>query len=155
MICNNWACFTKINTIPWFNTFSQQIFAPFVKSSGWVAQIFCLILLRGEILFASNLVQCVGSICTLRLALRMRQGTRDKMTKIYMCFFIPDTGSCHLWLYHSTPCTLLVWYFHRGTFFSAQGWPSPCRQNLSRQGGPEQAPDFFLQKALKPVSTLN
>lgn len=72
MIWNNWACYTKINTIPLFNVFSQQIFIPLVKNSGEVAQIFCLIMLGGEILYALNLVQCVDSICTVRLELRMR-----------------------------------------------------------------------------------
>lgn len=153
MICNNWACYTKINIIPCFNVFSQKIFIPLVKSSGQVAQIFCLIMLGGEILFDLDLVQCVGRICTLRLKLRTKQGA--KMTRIYMYFFIPDTGSCHLWLYHSRPCALLAWYFHRGTFFSARSWAGPWRQSLSRQGDPEQAPDFFFQKALKPVSTFN
>lgn len=76
MICSNWACYTKINTIPWFNVFSQQMFIPLVKISGQVAQMFCLIMLGGEILFALNLVWCVGSVCTLSLELRMRQGTR-------------------------------------------------------------------------------
>lgn len=90
MICSNWACYTKINTIPWFNVFSQQMFIPLVKISGQVAQMFCLIMLGGEILFALNLVWCVGSVCTLKF--RVEDEARNKMTKICMCFFLPDTG---------------------------------------------------------------
>lgn len=89
MIWSNWACYTKINTIPLFNVFSQQIFIPLVKNSGEVAQIFCLIMLEGEILLALNLVQCVGNICTVRLELRMRQGTRSQNDKDLYIFLYP------------------------------------------------------------------
>lgn len=89
MICNNWACYTKINIIPCFNVFSQKIFIPLVKSSGQVAQIFCLIMLGGEILFDLDLVQCVGRICTLRLKLRTKQGARSQDDKDLYVFLYP------------------------------------------------------------------
>lgn len=74
---------TKINTIPLFNIFSQEILIPLVKISGQVAQTFCLIMLGGEVLFALSLVQAVGSVDTLRFGLQDEARSRgDKDLKV-------------------------------------------------------------------------
>lgn len=76
-----------------------------------------------------------------------------------MCFFIPGTSSCQLWCAtvdphvqteRAEPELPVAWHLHNGPLFSAQGRLSPRRQSLSRHWGAEQAPAFFLQKALKP-----
>lgn len=69
-IYNNWACYTKINTIALFSIFSQEILTLLVKNSDQGAQIFCLTIRGGEVLFALKLVHGVGSIYTLRLGLQ-------------------------------------------------------------------------------------